>query len=173
MKKIPLTQGKFAIVDDEDYKFLSRFSWQTGGSDNDNVSTNFKLKSGRWVRIPMNRFLYKPEIQMLPTYKNKDPFDNRKKNIILVSQSVHNGTNVKMYQNLMRKGKMRRNPTSIYKGVSKRSDPRYKSKTWIGCIQFKGVVYTKTFDTEKQAGLWYNKQSRRLFGRLSYQNKIE
>ena len=109
---------------------------------------------------------------MLPTYLNKNPLDNRKENIVLISSSVKNGRNDKMYMNIMRKGKMKRNPTSKYKGVSKRSDPRYKNKQWVACVQFKGVVYLKAFNTENEAGEWYNLRSKELFGDLAYQNKI-
>jgi len=34
MKLIPLTQGKFAMVDDEDYEYLSQFKWQATKSRN-------------------------------------------------------------------------------------------------------------------------------------------
>ena len=64
-KEIELTKGYIAIVDDEDFPFLSRFSWQAVQSERGDiaVTTNFKLNSGRWVAIPMNRFLHTPKIQ--------------------------------------------------------------------------------------------------------------
>ncbi len=174
MKKIKLTKGKFAIVDDEDYIFLSRFSWQyiLSRDGTESASTNFKLANGRWVRIPMNRFLYKPKIQHKVIFINKNPLDNRKENIKLVTTSEFNGTACKMYLNLARQGKVRRNPTSKYKGVSKVNDSRYILKNWRATIQFRGKLLTKLFASEKEAGKWYNEKARELFGKTAYQNKI-
>jgi len=67
-KKILVSKNKFAIIDAEDFEFLSRFSWSCDNYNN--VSTNFKVK-GAWVRVPMSRFLYKPKIQHHIAYKNK------------------------------------------------------------------------------------------------------
>jgi hypothetical protein len=177
MKKIPLTQGQFAIVDDEDFDFLSRFSWQfvLGTDTNGSVSTNFKLQNGRWVRIPMSRFLYTPKIQYHPVYINSNPLDNRKENIKLVTTSEKNGTSWKMYvrEKMRASGKPKlRNPTSKYKGVSLIKDPRYIKK-WQACIQKEGKPKTKKFFTEVEAAKWYNEMAKELFGDTAYLNKIE
>ena len=34
MKRIPLTQGKFALVDDEDYVWLNQWKWSIVGGKN-------------------------------------------------------------------------------------------------------------------------------------------
>lgn len=120
----------------------------------------------------MNRFLYTPKIQYKPIYLNKNPLDNRKENIKLVTTSEFNGTSGKMYLNLARKGKMKRNPTSKYKGVCKISDARYKFKTWRATICFQKKTETYCFATEKEAALWYNKKALEYFGPTAFQNKI-
>lgn len=176
MKEIPLTRGKHAIVDDEDYVFLDRFSWQCilSPDGTESVSTNFKLQNGRWVSIPMNRFLYKPKIQHKVAYKNKNPLDNRKENLVLLTTSEFNGTAWKMYarekKHMIGKRK-KRNLTSEYKGVHYSCDSRYK-KRWIGAIHSNGKAITKHFLTEIEAALWYNDMAKKLFGAHSYQNKI-
>ncbi len=42
MKLIPLTQGQFAIVDDEDFESLNRFKWYARKTKYGFASPNFK-----------------------------------------------------------------------------------------------------------------------------------
>jgi len=175
-KEIELTKGYIAIVDDEDFPFLSRFSWQAVESDHGDVavSTNFKLQSGRWVSIPMNRFLHTPKIQYHVAYRNKNTLDNRKENILLLTTAEFNGTAWKMYKKKTlhkRKKAKLRNPTSKYKGVCKIKDPRYKIKNWKATIQKNGRPESRAFEQEWEAAEWYNKKALEYFGTHAYQNK--
>ena len=69
------------------------------------------------------------------------------------------------------------NKTSIYKGVSL-SARGSKINPWRGMItkrdnNGKRVCFRKSFKTEREAGLWYNKKAKELFGEFAYQNKID
>lgn len=61
MKEIQLTQGKFALVDDDDYERLSQFKWQATKASAKHVwyaGSNFKTEEGsRWLR--MHRLIMK------------------------------------------------------------------------------------------------------------------
>jgi hypothetical protein len=48
MKQIPLTQGKFALVDDEDFEFLNQFKWHAYKSRN-------TYYAGRKLRLGVNK----------------------------------------------------------------------------------------------------------------------
>ena len=176
-KEIELTKGYIAILDDEDFPFLSRFSWQAVQSERGDiaVTTNFKLNSGRWVAIPMNRFLHTPKIQYHVAYKNKNTLDNRKENILLLTTAEFNGTAWKMYKSkasqMSAKPKLR-NPSSRYKGVHKIKDPRYKIKIWRATIQKNGRPESRAFEQEWEAAEWYNKKAIEYFGPHAYQNNI-
>jgi hypothetical protein len=52
MKKIPLTQGKFAKVDDENYADLIRFKWFAYRDKN-------TFYAARWIRIDGKRYAEK------------------------------------------------------------------------------------------------------------------
>ena len=62
MREISLTQGKVALVDDEDYEFLNQWKWRHDG--NGNRKTGYAMRSlprtlGKQTNISMHRFLLK------------------------------------------------------------------------------------------------------------------
>ena len=90
MKKIPLTQGKFAIVDDEDFEWLNQWTWY-GGCSKKNcpyyVKRLHNLGNGEHTTILMGRQILGLEYKdgRRVKYINKDTFDNRKNNLKIVT----------------------------------------------------------------------------------------
>jgi len=184
MKQIKLTQGKYAIVDDEDFHYLSRFNWQYV-----NVKGVETVRRGITIRNELRLIHLEDYIVARPQgtkhlfiFKNGNKLDFRKENIDFQSAegSTHKGRKCKTV-----KGNA---PLSKYKGVSL-CRGRYKDiplekikeyrKVWRAQIE-KGVRgsenykrYIKAFDTEKEAVEFYNEKARELFGKYAYQNKIK
>ena len=85
MRHIPLSQGKFAIVDDADFEFLSQFKWY--------------IHKGRAVRKPrtfegkrvgliwMHRVIMRPPKSMVVDHINGNKLDNRRINLRVCSKS--------------------------------------------------------------------------------------
>lgn len=110
MKKIKLTQGKYALVDDEDFEFISNWKWQLikGRNTNYAKTQNWdKNKKSMSPPIYMHRLILKLKKGEFCDHINRNGLDNRRKNL-------RNSTNK---QNLANTGKSKNN-TSGFKGVS-------------------------------------------------------
>ena len=60
-RRIPLTQGRFAIVDPQDYPRLSRYKWRLCRTKGKNVlyaERSIRLPGGRYSRILMHREIF-------------------------------------------------------------------------------------------------------------------
>ncbi len=102
MKKIPLTQGKEALVDDEDYNLLNSFKWHAKKSKvswyavrMENVRRVRGLKKEarerkkrRVIRMH-NVILQTPEGQ-IPHHKDSNGLNNQRYNLQLCSQIENN-----------------------------------------------------------------------------------
>ena len=77
MKEIILTQGKVALVDDEDYEMINKFKWffHTGYA-----STNITEK-GRQRTIKMHRYILNAQKGFMVDHINHNTIDNRKENL--------------------------------------------------------------------------------------------
>ncbi len=83
MKKIPLSQGKFALVDDADFERVSKFKWtysKTGKSRGYAVR-NEKLAVNKWGRVLLHRFVTDAPKDKIVDHINHDTLDCRQENL--------------------------------------------------------------------------------------------
>jgi hypothetical protein len=149
MKQIPLTQGKFALVDDDMFDYLSQWKWQAQkmgkGYYYATRSERFEKPNGKYSykKISMHRVIAgASDAKFLVDHINHITLDNRKENIRICTfaENCKNRSSAK-------------NSSSNYLGVSlRRKSNRWQSHIWING-RSKHLGY---FDSEIQAALKYN-----------------
>lgn len=149
---IPLTQGKFAVVDAADYERLSRHKWCAAKSRDTYYAHGFV--DGKIVR--MHRLIMLARKGVICDHKNHDGLDNRKSNLRLCTNAQN------QYNKRAKKG-----CASRYKGVVRRGD----YKRWRARISFRGRrIYLGDFGDEIQAAMAYDDKAIELFGEFAYLN---
>ena len=158
MKRIPLTQGKFAIVDDEDYEWLMQWKWHANKIGHTCYARRRAIKNGKVTYIYMHREIAKTPKNLQADHVNGNGSDNRKFNI-------RNCTHQQNLQNMQTS-----TGTSQYKGVT-----WYKrDKTWQAEIrQNSKGIFLGRFSTEIEAAKAYNKKAKELFGEYANPNIIK
>ena len=162
MKKIPLTQGKFAIVDDTDYKRLSEWKWCAT-----KMKRNFYAircchidKNGKQYTISMHREILrlKSGDKRQADHINHNTLDNRRENLRVVSSS----------QNAMNRHS-RLGSSSKYLGVSWNK----RDKRWCAAIRTSGLlIHLGNFNREIDAAYAYNAACLKYHGRYGNPNKL-
>lgn len=150
MKLIKLTQGKEAIVDDEDYEYLNKFKWYYHNRGYACTYINKKLKL-------MHRVIIKSKLDI--DHINLNGLDNRKENLRPANKR----------QNMANSKKMQ-NKTSKYKGVFKR---KTRKTSWLATIKYnKKAIYLGSFKEEKDAARAYNEAAIKYFGEFARINDV-
>uniref|UniRef100_A0A6H1ZNF2 Putative homing endonuclease n=1 Tax=viral metagenome TaxID=1070528 RepID=A0A6H1ZNF2_9ZZZZ len=162
MKKIPLTQGKFALVDDEDYTELSKHKWCANNVNGIWYATGFK--GGETVKM------------------HREILGFEKGDGNEVDHRDHNGLNNQRYnlrgcthaENLMNQ-QIQNNCLSRFKGVTKCKGETYKNKKykdyWKAYLRYRGnFLYLGVFENETDAAMAYDKKAKELFGEFVYLN---
>jgi hypothetical protein len=155
MKTIPLTQGKVAIVDDEDFERVNQFKWYV--HDVDNLFYAYR-RQGRKSSLKMHRFILgldDPKIHI--DHKNHNGLDNQKKNLRVCNrnQNQHN--------------RRKQKGSSRFKGVT-----WYKPlKKWRAqiCVNNK-QMHIGVFLSEQDAAIAYNQAATKYFGEFAHVTPI-
>jgi hypothetical protein len=157
MKKIELSNGMVAFVDDEDFGHMNQFRWHFQAT----IKTGYAYRHlTRGMTQGMHRLILElcdPQIQV--DHKNRNGLDNRKENLRIATKS----------QNAANKEKYLNGCSSKYKGVSYYK--RYKK--WVAYImveqKHKHLGY---FLFEEDAALAYNKAALEAFGEFACLNEV-
>lgn len=163
-KAIPLTKGKFAIVDEENYDWLMQWNWIYRKSGNRGYAQRalhigYIDKKRIRTTLLMHRVILLPESNMQVDHINGNGLDNRRCNIrtCTVAQNTANRIMV------MKK-------SSKYKGVCWNKAMR-KWKAYIK-HSYKGF-HLGYFDNEEEAALAYNNAAKLYFSEFARLNIIE
>lgn len=159
MKQIALTQSHFAIVDSQDFEYLSQWKWcaQTKKSG--------KVYAAAWVggkMVLMHRFILGiTDFKVKVDHRNGNSLDNRRRNLRQSSNS----------ENMMNRGAASHNKTG-YKGVLKCAGRNSKPfKAQIGYNS--STIYLGYFETAREAALAYNVKAVELHGEFALLNEID
>jgi DNA polymerase-1 len=159
--RIPLTQGKYAIVDPDDYRRLSKHKWYAAGSPGNcyYAVRAVMTKNGKKRRLHMHRQILKVPDDMFVDHINRNSLDNRKANLRPATPS-QNGRNRAKYTN--------GTYSSKYKGVTLHCG---KNKPWRAHIQFNHkLISLGSFDDEIRAAKAYDRAAKRYHGEFAVLN---
>lgn len=154
MKEIQLSQGKVALVDDDDFEWLLKYKWHIfqGPTNKTCYAQTCIKKEGKWTTDYMHRLILKPPKGIESDHRNDNGLDNQRHNLRLCTKS----------QNQANKLLSRENCISRFIGVTR--DKRRNK--WMAQIraqpyQSKFLGY---FVSETDAALAYDQAAQKYHG---------
>lgn len=154
MKLIPLTKGKFAKVDDEDFDLVNKYKWHTSSTGYAYHAKKMDQPIGkkRYKLISMHRLIMGNCDFKHIDHVNHDTTDNRKSNLrgCNAAQNIRNSSTQRF--------------KSAFKGAYRiKGSTRFK-----GSINYYGTkIYLGTFGTITEAAQAYDVAAESLFGEFA------
>lgn len=157
MKKILLTQGKFALVDNEDFEYLNQWKW---GFDNGYArrTVNYRKPCGKrtMATVFMHRLILCVDGKNLVDHVDGDGLNNQKNNLRLCNHSQN-----------ARNQKAKRISMSGFKGV------HLHNGRWCARIMVDNKrVHLGYFNEREQAAKAYNAAAKKHFGEFARINQL-
>lgn len=150
--QIPLTQGKYALIDEEDFDLVSRYKWSYSDTGNGKgyARANAVRENGMRCGLYMHRLLMGNPTGVVD-HINHDELDNRRCNLRVVTKS----------ENIANRRGAQRGSSSRFLGVSFDS----AKNRWIAQVmRQKTTVYFETFADEISAAKARDSAARAIYG---------
>lgn len=157
MKEIPLTQGRVALVDDEDYELVRQHKWHAQKAGNIfYASSHVVNENGTRTYLQMQRFLVDAGREMRVDHKDRNGLNNQRANLRICTHA----------QNIWNQTICKANTTG-YKGVHfYKAYAKYQA--YVSCDRKRtNLGY---FNTCVEAARAYDAAAKRLHGEFARLN---
>ena len=159
MKEIQLTQGKVALVDDEDFDRVNQYKWWLGYDANKKNPNYYAIRvvriSHKKTLFKLHNLILKPPVGMFVDHINGNSLDNRRSNLRICTNA----------QNAANK-RPQKGCSSSYKGVQK-----YEKSKWRAYVRFENkLIHLGCFNNEIKAAKTYDVNAVLLFGEFARLN---
>lgn len=160
MKQIPLSQGKFALVDDDDYDYLMQWKWHYTHYGYAARGQHGAGEKKKWVTriVYMHRELMNTPKGVFIDHADRNKLNNQKENLRVCTRHENN-----------RNVSKPRNNTSGYKGVFWHK----RNGKWIAALTFnrKGI-HLGCFTDIHEAARAYNAAALKYHGEYAQLNEV-
>ncbi|SRR6266550_4921490 len=162
MKKIALSGGEFAIVDNRDYERLSPHHWRAKHDERGNlknVQRDVRINGKKRAVLMHHEVIGHPLPGMEVDHENRNPLDNRRKNLRFCTSALNKANSRKRSTN-----------TSGFKGVV--FLVRGVTKPWAARIQVgdRIIMGGRCFATAEEAARRYDELATKFHGPFAHLN---
>ena len=154
---IPLTKGRFALIDSSDLGRVAKYRWYFGSMGNGYAICRVSRPDGKFKNVLLHRFILDAPYGLEVDHINGDSLDNTRKNLRLCTHKQ----NIRNQRVQTRVGK-----ASRFKGVWMSKSKRWRAEI---CVDGKRL-YLGTFDNEEDAARAYDEKAKRHFGEFASPN---
>lgn len=148
MKRIELSQNKYALVDDEDYEYINQWKWY--------YHKGYAVRNQNKKQISMHRVITNCFGDIDIDHINRNRADNRKSNLRICNDSLNQANTSKKTTN-----------TSGYKGVSWNK----QANKWTAQITVNNSrIHLGYFDNKETAARKYDEKAKQYFGEYATLN---
>lgn len=154
MPQIQLTQGKFALVDDEDFEFLNQWKWYAIKARTTFYAVRNVGRSPFQKRVWMHRAIMNTPAEMDTDHRDNNGLNNQRENLRVCTNT----------QNQANKNKQTNN-TSGYKGVF------WNNEKWQARISIEGKkIHLGHFTNVEDAARAYDNAAKNIYGEYARTN---
>lgn len=159
MKKILLTQGQIALIDDQDLELINQYKWCAHFKPKKNGGIYTAVHSSKSKTILMHRLIMNAKEKTIVDHIDRNPLNNQRSNLRFANNISNAGNQG-----------LRSNNTSGYKGVTWSKN----KQVWRAQIGINRTIKNLgTYKTVELAAAAYDKAAQEYFGEFAGLNTVK